>query len=529
MTNLEDQYEELKKMVKQNSTQNYMANPALLEHWNPGDMVIRHSPWTTVRLVLNKVASENITELFPSDWHPRPMMSTDEEKQYKVITELMTHLFQQCGYLKEENIIELDNYQDFLKTLQHHVFMGNVSITQLIHFMILMVYMSFCRLNHYTEYMSNREAVLLKAAVHISLVIIAFKTTFSMRGGHHLINPYLKNLPPVVRRNLHVVNTRYLEQQCTCKNHVQCDIYPVPLTTGVVLPTYPHFLNVNNLFGTISGESNVLGDYEKTIQMMILARVNGYYNPYFPSTIAQEEEQAETGHLFNLAEENFFRYRLQTLYPKINEEGIKTAIGFLATQKLANCPCSVHTEERGYEWVVFRRQPDRKIYSTDDDDGESSTSKSISDEDVFFSAEAEDAILDQRTDIPEPTPECTGNLKKKSTPPDVLGEDKRPQMSNQPCESSLHSRENRDEPSTSTHQTHQKNQKKKSKKNRRNRKTGKTVDTNESPISIDEDGQAEESDLPKKRKGFAYYPLLAYKRELDKTFYYQYFRPYSHD
>ena len=59
--------------------------------------------------------------------------------------------------------------------------MGNVSITQLIHFMILMVYMSFCRLNHYTEYMSDRDAVLLKAAVHISLMIMAFKTTFSMR------------------------------------------------------------------------------------------------------------------------------------------------------------------------------------------------------------------------------------------------------------------------------------------------------------------------------------------------------------
>ena len=303
MSNLEEQYDELKKMVKQSSTQNYIANLALLEHWNPGDMVIKHSPWTTVRLVLNKVASENITDLFPSDWHPRPMMSTEEEKQYKVITELMTHLFQQCGYLQEENIIELDNYQDFLKTLQHHVFMGNVSITQLIHFMILMVFMSFCRLNHYTEYMSNRDAVLLKAAVHISLVIIAFKTTFSMRGGHHSINPYLKNLPPVVRRNLQVVNTRYIEQQCTCKNHVQCDIYPVPLTTEVVLPTYPHYLNIHNLYGTISRETNVLSSYGKTIQMMILARVNGYYSPFFPSTIAQEEEQAETGHLFNIAEE----------------------------------------------------------------------------------------------------------------------------------------------------------------------------------------------------------------------------------
>ena len=77
------------------------------------------------------------------------------------------------------------------------------------------------------------------------------------------------------------MNTKYLEQQCTCKNHVQFDIYPVPLTTEVVLPTYPHFLNVHNLFGTISRETNILGDYGKTIQMMILARVNGYYSPFF--------------------------------------------------------------------------------------------------------------------------------------------------------------------------------------------------------------------------------------------------------
>ena len=56
--------------------------------------------------------------------------------------------------------------------------MGNVSITQLIHFIIFMVHMSFCRLSHYTEYMSDRDAVLLKAAVHISLVIMAFKQHF---------------------------------------------------------------------------------------------------------------------------------------------------------------------------------------------------------------------------------------------------------------------------------------------------------------------------------------------------------------
>ena len=63
------------------------------------------------------------------------------------------------------------------------MFIGNVSITQLILFMIFMVYISFCRLSHYTEYMTDRDAVLLKAAVHISLVIMTFKTIFSMKGG----------------------------------------------------------------------------------------------------------------------------------------------------------------------------------------------------------------------------------------------------------------------------------------------------------------------------------------------------------
>ena len=70
MTNLEEQYNELNKVVKQGSIQNYIANPALLEHWNPGDMVIKHNLWTTMRLVLNKIASENITDLFPSNWQP---------------------------------------------------------------------------------------------------------------------------------------------------------------------------------------------------------------------------------------------------------------------------------------------------------------------------------------------------------------------------------------------------------------------------------------------------------------------------
>ena len=64
MTNLEEQCSELKKIVKQGSIQNYIVNPALLEYWNPGDMVIKHSPWTTMRLVLNKVTSKILQTCF---------------------------------------------------------------------------------------------------------------------------------------------------------------------------------------------------------------------------------------------------------------------------------------------------------------------------------------------------------------------------------------------------------------------------------------------------------------------------------
>ena len=135
-------------------------------------------------------------------------------------------MFLQCGLLIEADVIEMDNYQDFLEVLHHHTFMGNISTTQLTHFIMLMTYMSFCRFSHYTKYMEDRDAVLLQSAVWMSLVVMSFKTTFSMKGSHHSINPYFKNLPTIVRRNLHVITIRYMEQDCTCQNHVQCGIYP---------------------------------------------------------------------------------------------------------------------------------------------------------------------------------------------------------------------------------------------------------------------------------------------------------------
>ena len=98
----------------------------------------------------------------------------------------------------------------------------------------------------------------------------------------------------------------------------------------------------------------------------------------------------------------------------------------------------------------------------------------------------------------------------------------KPQMSNLLCDSSLHSR---DETTTPTHQTDQK----KKKKNKKKKNKDKSDETDESPMILDEEDRTDEREIPKKRKGFSYYPLLTYKRNIDKTFYYKYFRPYSHD
>ena len=73
----------------------------------------------------------------------------------------------------------------------------------------------------------------------------------------------------------------------------------------------------------------------------------------------EEEAKCRYGDVFTLAEREFFKHRLVTLYPKISDKGMETSITFLEQENLANCPCFVHTEQRGFGWIVFRRQPDK--------------------------------------------------------------------------------------------------------------------------------------------------------------------------
>ena len=121
-----------------------------------------------------------------------------------------------------------------------------------------------------------------------------------------------------------------MEQDCVCPNHVQCDIVPFSLTSEVVLPSYQHFLErEHHLKGAKVNESEALIQFGKTILMLILARVNGYYSPYTAQTIKEEEDRCYFGSFFTHAEQEFFKHKLQAKFPKINNKSLDTAITFL--------------------------------------------------------------------------------------------------------------------------------------------------------------------------------------------------------
>ena len=164
MEALEQGFMELREVVIQRTINNLKPNPELLEVWDPSMMVLQKSNWTNMRLILNKVAEDNYPDLFPSEWDHQKLFTEMHEMHYKVFSEVMTTMFHQCGILMDCNIFEMQNYELFLKALHHHLVMGTINMTQVGHFLILMTYMSFCRLNHYTDYLSDSEEALIEPA-----------------------------------------------------------------------------------------------------------------------------------------------------------------------------------------------------------------------------------------------------------------------------------------------------------------------------------------------------------------------------
>ena len=230
---------------------------------------------------------------------------------------------------------------------------------------------------------------------------MAFRTSFHAEGSHRTINPYFKVLNTIIRRRLHVIITRYLEQECVCKNHVQCDLFPNILTSEIILPSYQHFLQYIQEKGfsrfSISNESEALSKYGKTITMIVLARVNGYYSPYFPQTIMEEEAKCLYGTNFSFAERDFFTKKLLKVTPNISQEAINQSIAFLERQKEANCPCTIHNQKRGYEWIVFNRLPDRMSSNQDVENQMFESDDSFGFSDTGNHDENEDATVDDTT------------------------------------------------------------------------------------------------------------------------------------
>ena len=319
----------IKRGCHAKNNQQFQTNPELLEVWDPTMLVLQKSNWTNMRLILNKVAGDNYPDLFPSEWAHQNLFTQMHEMHYKVFSKVLTTMFHQCGILRDCNNFEIQNYELFLRALHHHLVMGAVNMTQVGHFLILMTCMSFSRLNHYTDYLSDREEAMIEPALWMCLMIISFRSTFQMKGAHRTVNPYFKVLPTKVRRRLHVIITRYMEQECHCHNHVQCDIFPSPLTTEMILPSYQHFIQYLHQKGytiergSIPTESGALNRYAETINMIILARVNGYYSPHFPMSVMEEEDKTFHNTNISYAETDFFTNRLMQAYPKIDTESLK--------------------------------------------------------------------------------------------------------------------------------------------------------------------------------------------------------------
>ena len=66
----------------------------------------------------------------------------------------------------------------------------------------------------------------------------------------------------------------------------------------------------------ISSEFDALSQYGKTILMLILARVNGYYNPYIPQTIMEEEAKIRYGDVFSPALEGVLQTQVTDSTPQ---------------------------------------------------------------------------------------------------------------------------------------------------------------------------------------------------------------------
>ena len=151
------------------------------------------------------------------------------------------------------------------------------------------------------------------------------------------------------------------------------------------------------------------------------------------------------------AEKEFFKHRHQSKFHKITNDSVEVALTFLKKQTMANCPCQIHTASRGYDWVVFRRQPDRTpTFYYEMTESESEDEDHDEDDDDYFSVEPVDIDEENKEDHTycEKNPDVTGAASSEKITSDGL--DETPEKSEPGEASSIHSREEEEKNSQKT-------------------------------------------------------------------------------
>ena len=310
------------------------------------------------------------------------------------------------------------------------------------------------------------------------------------------------------------------------------DISPNILTSEITLPSYEHFLHYILEKGfsrfSIVSESEILSKYGKTITMIVLARVNGYYSPYFPQSIMEEESKCLYGTNFSFADRDFFTNKLLKENPNMSQEAINQSIAFLERQKEANYPCTIHTQKRGYDWIVFNRLPDR-IPSNEDgyqvtDSGESTGFSDTENNDENEETKESDTISrheDMENVNNQKNQDASGASSENFTSADLTAGYNaifNPSVSNSSCELSLNSRDEE-------HNRFKKNVAKQNRTKKRTNGPTKTEDLGKIPEDmIEESKQRIDSSMPYKFDQIVYMDNVK-----GKTYSFRYFKAYKFD
>ena len=245
--------------------------------------------------------------------------------------------------------------------------------------------------------------------------------------------------------------------------------------------------------------------------------------------IMEEEAKCLYGTNFSFAERDFFINKLLKVTPNMSQEAINQSIAFLERKKEANCPCTIHTQKREYDWIVFNRLPDRIPSNQNDGNQMSDSGDSTGFSDRESNAENEVAKVSDTISSHENMEEvnnqknqdASGALIENFTSTDLTtGYNAifNPSVSNSSNELSQNSRDER-------HIRYKKNVTKQNRTKKRKKRPTKTEKLEDIPEDmLEENNQGIDSSIPCKFDQIVYMDNVK-----GKTYSFRYFKVYKYD